>query len=126
MGKFSLKNQNCQFLQKSGMQNLMMTFNFSVFDWIFLLCTNLVQKIKIVRLNTNSVPRLIWICRIQWGCSLFLILILNIFFGLICSRNSKLFVQSEIRDIGVRTLISNTIDISGRWYKLTFAFARPA
>ena len=60
LGKFGPKSQNSQL--KLKMQNsIMVTF----FDlklenhcWV-----NLVQKIKIVRLSWNLVPRLIWICR---------------------------------------------------------------
>ena len=33
---------------------------------------NLVIKMKSVSLSWNLVPRLMWICRIQWWCSLFL------------------------------------------------------
>ena len=49
-------------------------------DWKYPFWANLVQKMKIVRLSWNLVPRLIWICRIQshveftfsvfdWECS---------------------------------------------------------
>ena len=51
---------------------------------------------KIVSLSWNLVPRLNWICGIQWWCSLFLFLTINVFLGQIWSKNSKLFVQSEI------------------------------
>ena len=72
------KNQNCQFKLKFGtytnsnMQNSMLMFTFSVFDWNYPLWAKLVLKIKIVNLNWNLVPRLIRICRIQWCCSFFL------------------------------------------------------
>ena len=39
--------------------------------------------------------RLIWICGIQWWCSLFLFLTINIFLGQIWFKSSKLFVQNE-------------------------------
>ena len=39
---------------------------------------------------------LTWICGIQWWCSLFLFLTINIFLGQTLSKNLKLFVQSEI------------------------------
>ena len=52
---------------------------------------NLIKKIKIVSLSWNLVPRLIWISGIQWWCSLFLFLTINIFLGQIWSKNSKLF-----------------------------------
>ena len=74
------KNQNCQFELK---------FHHTLFLF-------LVKKTKIVSLSWNLVPRLIWINGIQWWCSLFLFLTINIFLGQIWSKNSKLFVQSEI------------------------------
>ena len=86
MDKFGPKNQNCQLKLKYGigtnsnMQNSLVMFTFSVFnwkyfagqiswkylDWKYQFDANLVQKIKIVCLSWNLVPRLIWICRIQW------------------------------------------------------------
>ena len=53
------------------------------------------QNYQIVSLTCNLLLRRISICRIQWGYSVFLVLILNTFFGHIWS-NSKWFVQSEI------------------------------
>ena len=44
----------------------MVKFTFSVFNRICLFWENLVQKIKIVRLNWSLVSRLVRICRIQW------------------------------------------------------------
>ena len=52
------------------------------------------QKIK--NLSWNLIARLISICRIQWWCSLFLFLTINIFLGQIWSKNSKSFDESEI------------------------------
>ena len=43
---------------------------FSAFGRKYPLCINLVCKIEIVSLSWNLVPRLIWLCRIQWLCSL--------------------------------------------------------
>ena len=56
-GKFSPKNQNCQFKLKFGtktnsyMQNSMMIFAFSVFDHKYPSRANLVQKFKIIYLK---------------------------------------------------------------------------
>ena len=50
---------------------------------------NLVQKIKIISLSWNLVPILIRICRVQWWCWLFLVLIDNILFGQIWSNKSN-------------------------------------
>ena len=44
----------------------------SVFNWKYLFWVNLVQKLKIISLSWNFVPRLIQICRIPWWYSLFL------------------------------------------------------
>ena len=50
----------------------MMVFTFFVFDRRCSFLANLVQKIKIVSLRINLIPRLIRTCRIQWWRSLFL------------------------------------------------------
>ena len=71
------KFQNCLFKLKfrtstnSNMQKSMALFNFSALDQKHHLGVNLVQKIKLVSLSWNLVPRLIPTCRIQWRCSLF-------------------------------------------------------
>ena len=76
--KFGPKNQNCWPKLKFGIQtysnirNSMVMFTFSVFDQEYPFGVNLVQKIKIVSLSWNLVSILIWICKIQWRCSLFL------------------------------------------------------
>ena len=50
LGKFGQKTQNCQFKLKFGtqtnsnMQNSMVMFTFSLFDWKYLFWVNLVQK----------------------------------------------------------------------------------
>ena len=54
------------------MQNSVVMFTFSVLEWKYHFCTSLDQKIKIVSLNWNLVPRLIQTCRIQWWRSFFL------------------------------------------------------
>ena len=57
LGKFGPKNQNYQFKLKFGtytnsnMQNSMVMFILSVFDWKYPFWANLVQKIKIVTLS---------------------------------------------------------------------------
>ena len=57
LGKFIPKNQNCQLILKFGtwtnsnMQNSVAMFYFSVFYWNDPFWANLVQLIKIVRLN---------------------------------------------------------------------------
>ena len=53
----------------SNMQNSMGVFSFFIFDQKFFL-SNFAQKIKIVFLIWNLVPRLTQVCRIQWRHSL--------------------------------------------------------
>ena len=77
------------------MQNSLVGFAFAVLVQKYRFWENFVQKIKIVSLSWDLVLRLIPICRIQWGCSRFLVLILNTFFGHTWSKNLKFFVQSE-------------------------------
>ena len=101
LGKFGPKNQNYQFKLKFGtytnsnMQNSMVMFILSVFDWKYPFWANLVQKVKLICLSWNLVPRLIRIWWIQWWCSLFLFLIENMLFGQIWSRKLKSSVQGE-------------------------------
>ena len=52
------------------MQNSIGMFTFFVFNRKYPVWDNLFQKIKIVNLRWNLIPRLIRICRIQWYCSL--------------------------------------------------------
>ena len=102
LGKFGPKNQNCHFKLKFGtytnsnMQNSIVMFTFSVFDWKYPFWANLVQKVKIISWSWNLVPTLIRTCRIQWWCSFFLFLIGNTLFGQIWSKKSKLPVKVEI------------------------------
>ena len=51
------------------MPDLVLVITFSVLHWKDCFCANLVQKIKIVNLNCNVVPRLIWIWRSWCWCS---------------------------------------------------------
>ena len=61
----------------------------SVFNWKYLFWVNLVQKLKIISLSWNFVPRLIQICRIPWWCSLFLFLTGNTFLGKFGPKNQN-------------------------------------
>ena len=53
------------------MQNSMMLFTVFVFDRKCPFWVNLVQIVNVVSLRWNLIPIIIWICRIQWWCSLF-------------------------------------------------------
>ena len=103
LGRFGPKNQNYQFKLKFGtytnsnMQNSMLMFTFSGFDWKYPFWANLVQKVKIISWSWNLVPRLNRVCRIQWWCLLFLSLMENTYFGQIWSIKLKLSVQGETR-----------------------------
>ena len=44
----------------------------SVFNWKYIFWVNFVQKLKIINLSSNFVPRLIQTYTIPWWCSLFL------------------------------------------------------
>ena len=76
LGKFCQKikivSLNWKLDTNLNVQNSMVVFTFFVLDRKRFFCANLVQKIKIVSLSWNLVPRSIWICWIQWWCSLFL------------------------------------------------------
>ena len=71
------------------MLHWMVLFAFSVLDRKHPFWANLVQKIKIVSLGWNLVPRLIWICKIEWWCSLFLFLTGSTFWGKLGPKNSN-------------------------------------
>ena len=68
-------------MTNSNMQNSMAVSAFSVLDWKYTFWANLAPKFKILYLKWNLVPRLIWICKIQWWYSLFLFLMGNTLFG---------------------------------------------
>ena len=55
------------------MQNSIMVLTFSVLDQKYSFWTNLIQKFKIASLSCILVTRLIWIWRIQWWFSFFLL-----------------------------------------------------
>ena len=63
------KTQICQFKIKFGtktnsnMQNLMLMFPFSAFEWKYSISINLIHNIEIFDLSGNLVPRRIYICR---------------------------------------------------------------
>ena len=61
----------------------------SVFNWKYLFGVNLVQKLKIISLSWNFVPRLIQICRIPWWCLLFLFSTGNTFLGKFGPKNQN-------------------------------------
>ena len=62
-GKFNIISNDYGRTQKCG---------FSVLDRKHPFSINLVQKIKIVSLSWNFLPRSTWICRSQWWCLRFL------------------------------------------------------
>ena len=102
LGKFSPKNQICQFKLKFGtktnsnIQNSKVVFTFSVLNRKYTFWANLVQKIKIVSLSWNLVPRLIRIYNIQWWYHFFLFWSGNNLFGQVWSKKSKLSDSAQI------------------------------
>ena len=59
------------FCKNSALAKIVQRWFFCCFHWKYPFLTNLFQKIKIVSLSWNLVPRVIWISRHQWWCSLF-------------------------------------------------------
>ena len=68
----------------------------SVFNWKYLFWVNLAQKLKIISLSWNSVPRLIQICRIPWWCSFFFVFDWKHLSWQNWFKKSKLSVWAEI------------------------------
>ena len=56
------------------MLNSMVIFNFFFLDWIYSCWINFAKKFKIVSLSWNLIPRLFWIFKSWWWCSLVLFL----------------------------------------------------
>ena len=69
----------------------------SIFNWKYLFWVNLVQKLKIISLSWNFVPRLIQICRIPWWCSLFLFSTGNTFLGKFGPKNQNCQFELKFR-----------------------------
>ena len=61
----------------------------SVFNWKYLFWVNLAQKLEIISLSWNFVPRLIQISRSPCWCSLFLFSTENTFMGKFCPKNQN-------------------------------------
>ena len=91
LGKFGPKYQNFQFKLKFAtknnlnIQNSLVMFNF-FFEWKYLFLATLVPKFKTYCLKWNFTPRLTWICRIQWWCSLFCFRPGILFLGKFCPK----------------------------------------
>ena len=77
------------------MQNSMVMFGFSVFERKYSIWTTLIQKLKILSLSENLVPRVIQICLAQWRCSLFPFPHTNAFFGQIRSKKQDCQFKRE-------------------------------
>ena len=58
----------------------MVAFTFYLCHWKYHFWANLVEKIKIVSLSWNLVPRLTWTCRIQWWVLVLFSVLDQIFF----------------------------------------------
>ena len=73
-----------------------MVFTFLVLAHKYRFWGSSIHNIKIFRLSWNLVPKPIWVCTIQWWCSLFQFLNVNTLSLKIWSRKSKLFVLAEM------------------------------
>ena len=132
LGKFGPKNQNSHFKLKFGtytnsnMQNSMVMFILSVFDWKYPFWANLVQKIKIISWSLNLVARLIRICWIQWCCSLFSFWTGSALLGQIWSKLSYLqFFLFPIRNaLFLENLVQNVKVVSLRLNLLATIFCK--
>ena len=82
----------------------------SVFNWKYLFWVNLVQKLKIISLSWNFVPRLIQICRIPWWCSFFLFL----------TGNTPLDRNLAPRDLFEYTEFSDDVNFFRFWPEIPF------
>ena len=79
------------------MQNSMVVFTFAVLDQKYPFWKKLIQKVKIPSLNWSLVLRLIWICRIQWCFSIFLVSATNILLDKFGLENWNSQFKLEIR-----------------------------
>ena len=86
----------------------------SFFDWNYLFWVNLVQKLKIISLSWNFVPRLIQICRVPWWCSLFLFATGNTFLDKFDSKNQN--CQFELK---CRTRLSEYAELCRKYVVFT-------
>ena len=102
------------------MHHSVVMFTFFVFGWKYPVWDNLVQKIKIVSLRWNLIPRLIRICWIQWCCSLFSFLTgnallgqiwskLSIFTGFFVSDKNALFGENLVQNFKIVSLRLNLL-----------------
>ena len=94
--------QSCNFQLKFSiktswnMQKSIVAFTFSVLHEKNVFLTNFVQKLNIVSLTENLVPRKIPMCRTQWHCSMFLLQIENIMLAKLEQRKSTFSVSVEV------------------------------
>ena len=75
------------------MQKSMVMFNLSIFDWKYLFGQIWFKKSN-CQYELKFGTRLIWICGIEWWCSLFQFLTENTFFGKIWSKKWKFTILS--------------------------------
>ena len=103
------------------MQHSMVMFTFFVFGWKYPVWDNLVQKIKIVSLRGNLIPRLIKICWIHWCCSLFfvfdwkrpswanLVQIVNVYSFFLFPFRNVLFGENLVQNVKIVSLRLNLL-----------------
>ena len=96
------------------MRSSMMMLTFCVLEREYLFWGNLVQKLKIVSLFWNLVPRLNWICKFKWWCLIFLFSIEIIFFGQIGPKNLNCLFKLKSGTYNVGQNIWNKIEKSSK------------
>ena len=87
-----------------------MLFILFVFGLIYPVCDNFVQKIKIVSLWWNLIPRIIWICWIRWRCSLFLLLTGDALLGQFGPNFQYLQFKVKL-DTGTNSIMQNSMAV---------------
>ena len=101
LGKFGPKNQNVSlswnfaldYFKYAELCRKYVVFTFPILDQKKTYSGKSDQKIKIVILSGSLVPRPIWICGIQWWCSLFQFLTEDTFLGKLGTKNENCFFK---------------------------------
>ena len=95
LGKFGPKKSQFVSLSENlvpnlNLENLMVMFTLSFFEWKYPFFGNLFQKIEIIYWSLNLERRLIWICTIQWWFLFFYFLVWKYPFWLKMARKFKI------------------------------------
>ena len=130
LGKFGPKNRNCHFMLKfdtytnSRMQNSIVIFILSVFDWKYPFWANLVENFKIGSWRQNLLPRLIRICRIQWWCSRFWFSSENSLLGKICFEKQNYQLKLKFSAWTNSNVLNSIVMFTFFLFKWKYLFSR--